>query len=226
MMGSDTNAKIVTIDGPAGSGKSTIAQLLAKRLGFAFLDTGAMYRALTYQAMHQGVSLEDEAGLISLACEKKIEFVHADQTQRIFFNGQDISQEIRTVAVTNNTFYIARASGVRQIMVEWQREIGGKGNVVAEGRDIGTVVFPLAPYKFYLDADVEVRVQRRMKELIAKGKNIDEEKLKAEVKERDHKDFTRKVGPLKKADDAVVIDSTPLTIDQVVEEMFLRVSKN
>ena len=134
-------------------------------------------------------------------------------------DGKDVSEDIRTVEVTNNTFYVARTPGVRNIMVDWQRKIAGLKGVVAEGRDIGTVVFPNADYKFYLDADIEERSNRRYKELVEKGKTIDAKKLLAELKERDEKDSSRKVGPLKKADDAVLIDTTNFTVDQTVEKL-------
>ncbi len=211
--------KIVAIDGPAGAGKSTIAKLLAKKLNFAFLDTGAMYRALTYKAMQKGVSLDSEQALIDLAKQTHLELISEDDGIRILCDGKEVSQEIRTIEVTNNTFYIARAPGVREILVEWQRALGQHQNVVAEGRDIGTVVFPDAAFKFYLDAGVDERARRRIKELRDKGKEVDEEQLKQEIVERDTKDFTRKVGPLKKADDAIVIDSTSLSIEEVIEEM-------
>ena len=132
-----------------------------------------------------------------------------------------MSEDIRTVEVTNKTFYIARTARIREIMVRWQREIGSKRSIVVEGRDVGTVVFPHDSSKFYLDADFEERSHRRIKELKDKGKDVDEVNLKQELGERDHKDFTRKVGPLKKAEDAIVIDSTHLSVDEVVEKMLL-----
>jgi len=211
---------VVTLDGPAGAGKSTIAKALAKRLGFSYLDTGAMYRALTLKAMRCQVNLEDENALVGLAQQTKIDLTGNAQTGlKIILDGQDVSEEIRTVAVTNNTFYIARAPKIRAIMVEWQRQVGANNNVVVEGRDIGTVVFPRARFKFYLDADFSERARRRIQEMRDKGKAIDEEQMKADLQERDTKDFTRSVGPLKKADDAVVIDSTNLSIEQVVEKI-------
>ncbi|MBU0467729.1 MAG: (d)CMP kinase [Candidatus Omnitrophica bacterium] len=210
---------VVTIDGPAGAGKSTIAKKLAKALEVSYLDTGAMYRALTLKAMRESVNMESEDDLIALAKRTVIDIENLDCGVKVFLDGEDVSQEIRTVEVTNNTFYIARAAGVRSIMVEWQREMGSRKSVVIEGRDVGTVVFPNATRKYYLDADVEERARRRYDELIAKGKEVDFSDVLNDVKVRDEKDFTRKVGPLKKAEDAVVIDSTKMTIDEVVEEM-------
>ncbi|OGX24899.1 MAG: cytidylate kinase [Omnitrophica WOR_2 bacterium RIFCSPHIGHO2_01_FULL_48_9] len=215
---------VVTIDGPAGAGKSTVAKQLAKRLHFSYLDTGAMYRALTLKALRAKVKLEDESALVALAKKTSIDFKEDPrQGLRVLLDGEDVSEAIRQVEVTNQTFYIARAPRVREIMVDWQREIGTKHNVVVEGRDIGTVVFPQATHKFYLDANFEERARRRIKELEEKGQNVEAEKLKQELKERDTKDMTRTAGPLKKADDAVFIDSTDLTAEQVVEKMSERI---
>jgi len=214
-----SNNQIITIDGPAGAGKSTIAKLLAKKLGFAYLDTGAMYRALTLKALKNNTELEDENALVGLAKDTTLDLEDTPEGLRVFLDGKNVSQDIRTIEVTNNTFYIARAPKVREIMVQWQREIGEKRDVVVEGRDTGTVVFPNASNKFYLDADVEERAHRRYKELVEKGKDVDEEELKKDLKDRDNKDFTREVGPLKKADDAVIIDTTSLSIDKVVIEI-------
>ncbi|MCC6758140.1 MAG: (d)CMP kinase [Candidatus Omnitrophica bacterium] len=208
---------VIAIDGPAGAGKSTVAKALAQKLGISYLDTGAMYRALTLKAMRAKVNLEDGAQLAQLAQRTKIEFKPTGQGLNILLDGEDVSEDIRSPEVTNNTFYSARAPEVREIMVKWQREIGQKQSVVAEGRDIGTVVFPNATKKFYLDANFEERAQRRVKELREKGKNVDEKELQKELGDRDQKDFSRKVGPLKKADDAIVIDSSGNTVDQTAE---------
>lgn len=214
------NTVIVAIDGPAGAGKSTIAKLLAKKLEFQYLDTGAMYRSLTLKAIRAGIGLEDEASLVALARQTVIDLKgDAQKGLRVFLDGEDVSEAIRTPEVTGKTFYIARAPRVRGIMVEWQRTIGSRSNVVMEGRDIGTVVFPHAQYKFYLDASVEERARRRHKEFKEKGKDISLEQVMEDVRSRDESDFTRSVGPLKKAADAIIIDSTSMTIEQVVETM-------
>ena len=210
---------VITIDGPAGAGKSTIAKELARRLKFAYVDTGAMYRALTLKALEKKTKLENEKELIDLARATTIDLQQKEDRLHVLLDGQDVSDKIRSTEVTNNTFYIARVAGIREIMVEWQRRTGSKTNIVVEGRDVGTVVFPHASRKFYLDADFEERCRRRIQELKAKGENLDESALKLELKERDQKDITRKVGPLKKAEDAIVIDSTFLSIPQVVEKM-------
>ena len=210
---------VIAIDGPAGAGKSTVAKKLAQRLNFFYLDTGAMYRALTLKALRQGVPLDSENQLTILAQQTVLDLVDHPRGIKIILDGEDVSEAIRTLEVTNQTFYIARAPKVREILVEWQRTIGRNRNVVLEGRDTGTVVFPKAKYKFYLDANVDVRARRRSGELIAKGQPVDEQKIKIEINERDQKDLTRKVGPLKKAHDAIFIDTTDLSVDKVVEEM-------
>jgi cytidylate kinase len=209
---------IVTIDGPAGAGKSTVAKTLAKKLGVAFMDTGAMYRALTVKALRSGVNLEDEVALVTLAHETHIDLVdEPGKALRVLLDGRDVSEDIRTQEVTKLTYFIARTPGVREVMVHWQRVMGEKRAMVGEGRDLGTVVFPNATHKFYLDADFKVRCQRRIDEMRAKGVAVDEAALSKDLAERDENDLTRKVGPLKKADDAVYIDSTGMSVEQVVE---------
>ena len=220
------NIQIIAIDGPAGAGKSTVAKRLAQRLGFAYLDTGAMYRSLTLKALRGKINLEDEAELISLAKEAIIDLEDDPQGVKFFLDGEDVTKEIRTLEVTNKTFYIARVPGVRAVMVEWQRRIASKKSVVVEGRDVGTVVFPHASYKFYLDAEVSERARRRIQELRAKGETVDEQKLLHELQERDHKDFTRKIGPLRKAEDATCIDTTKLTVEQTVEKILKHIKIN
>ncbi len=209
---------VIAIDGPAGAGKSTVAKELARRLGFAYLDTGAMYRALTLKAIEERKDLENEDEIVAMAHRTVIDLkMNHEKQLRVFLDGQDVTQDIRSEKVTNNTFHIARAPGVREIMVGWQRKIGSQTNIVVEGRDIGTVVFPKATRKFYLDADFAERSRRRIEELRQKGKAVNESQLKNELQERDHKDFTRETGPLRKAQDAVSIDSTRMTIDDTVD---------
>lgn len=211
--------KVIAIDGPAGAGKSTIAKKLAQILKFSYLDTGAMYRALTFKALQNKVNLESEEELFALAQKTTIDLENHAVGVKVLLDGQDVSEEIRTLEVTNNTFYIARTPKVREIMVKWQQAIGAKKDIVVEGRDVTTVVFPKATYKFYMDANVEERTKRRAQELRDKGKEVDADNLLKEIKERDNNDFTRQVGPLKKAEDAIVIDSTQLSIDEVIEKV-------
>jgi cytidylate kinase len=211
---------IITIDGPAGAGKSTVARELARQLHFSYLDTGAMYRALTLKGLRKQVDLENEENLVELARQTTIDIQgDGEKPLRVFLDGQDVSRDIRTQEVTNKTFYVARAPKVREIMVQWQRQIAEKRDVVVEGRDTGTVVFPRASCKFYLDADFKERTRRRFEELEEKGQTIEKEKLQKELRERDNKDLTREVGPLKKADDAVVIDTTAMSAEQVTEKL-------
>ncbi|MBF0484733.1 MAG: (d)CMP kinase [Candidatus Omnitrophica bacterium] len=210
---------VIAMDGPAGAGKSTVAKRLAKELGFAFLDTGAMYRSIALKALREKINMEDEDVLVVLAKRTNLDLKDAPNGVQVIMDGEDVSKEIRTLEVTNNTFYVARAGKVREILVEWQRQIAGRRSIVTEGRDVTTVVFPNATHKFYMDASVEERTQRRYKELKDKGQDVDIDQLRKEIEERDHKDFSRKVGPLRRAEDAVYIDSSKLSIDEVVETL-------
>jgi cytidylate kinase len=213
---------IIAIDGPAGSGKSTVAKLVAKELGFIYIDTGAMYRALTLKAMRMGIDLKNESVLIEMAQGVNIRFEEAfDNKSEVFLDGTNVSDKIRLPEVTNNISYIADVPGVRRQMVKLQRSIGhsAQKGAVLEGRDIGTVVFPDASKKFYLDASIKERARRRYNELIENGINADLIRIEEDIKIRDTKDKTRKVGTLKKADDAVLIDATELTIGQVVNKI-------
>jgi len=211
---------VITLDGPAGAGKSTVAKSLAGRLGITYLDTGAMYRALTLKALRLKMDLSDEEALTALARNTKITFKEtADGSLDITLDGEDVAKAIRTPEVTNNTFYVAKTAGVRTLMVAWQRALGENRSLVTDGRDQGTVVFKDARYKFYVDCDVEERVQRRYKELAAVGKPVDLDQLRADMKDRDQKDFTRSVGPLKKAKDAITVDSTGLTVEGTVDKI-------
>ena len=210
---------IIAIDGPAGSGKSTVSKIVAKKLAILYIDTGAMYRALTLKAMRQGFNLEDEHALVSLAKSTRIGLEEEDKL-RVFLDGEDVSLYIRTPDVTANVKYIARVPGVRREMVALQRSISQKhGGAILEGRDIGTVVFPDADYKFYLDASPEERAKRRCKELIESGENASEISVKEDILTRDNSDMKRSVGALKKCDDAIFIDTTGLSIDGVTEKI-------
>jgi len=209
---------VVAIDGPAGAGKSTIAKRLADRLGFTYIDTGAMYRAVALWALRQRVDLDDFHRVEQLAAAAEIELAPG----RIVLNGEDVTEAIRTPDVSNGASKIAVIPGVRRAMVAKQREIGERASVVMEGRDIGTVVFPLADIKVFLDANPEERVRRRLREIQAKGEEIAETALAAQMKERDRRDSTRADAPLTQAPDALYLDSTPLTVEEV-EDAILKI---
>lgn len=217
---------IVAIDGPAGSGKSTVSKLIAKKLGLLYIDTGAMYRALTLKAMRQGMDLENEDALTSLARSTKIDLREISGSLKVFLDGEDVSAIIRTTELTNNVKFIARVPGVRHEMVNSQRAIGALSSAVLEGRDIGTVVFPDAKFKFYLDADVEERSRRRHKELIEADQKVNLGDIEKDVAKRDESDMRRDIGALKKAPDAILIDTTDLSIEEVVEKLLSHIRRS
>jgi cytidylate kinase len=209
---------VVAIDGPSGAGKSTIARRLADRLQFTYIDTGAMYRAVALWGVRQGVDMGDMHRMEQLATAAQISLSRG----RIELNGEDVTEEIRGAEVTNGASKIAVIPGVRRAMVAKQREIGEQSSVVMEGRDIGTVVFPDAAVKIYLDAQISERVRRRLQELRAKGQNQGAEELAVHMRERDQRDMARADSPLSQAPDAVYLDSTSLSIDDV-EEAILKI---
>lgn len=214
--------RIIAIDGPAGSGKSTVSKLIAKKLGILYVDTGAMYRALTLKAMSRKVNLKDEKALVELANKTKVDLKHSkvNGTLKVFLDGEDVSKAIRTQEVTNNVWHIANTEGVRKKMASLQRRIAkSSSGAILEGRDIGTVVLPDANYKFYLDARFDERAHRRYKELVSTGETVKKKNIKDDLERRDSKDLTRKVAPLKKADDAIYVDTTCLDIPQVVDKL-------
>jgi CMP/dCMP kinase len=214
----DQKSVVVAIDGPAGAGKSTIAKRLAGRLGFIYIDTGAMYRAVALWGLRQGVDMGDMHRMEQLAAASEIDLAPGF----IALNGEDVTAQIRQPEVSNGASKIAVIPGVRRAMVALQRAIGERTSVVMEGRDIGTVVFPGAAVKIYLDAQLGERVRRRLEELRARGQEMPEEDLLAQMKERDDRDSTRADAPLAQAPDAVYLDSTRLTLDEV-EEAILKI---
>lgn len=204
---------VIAIDGTAGSGKGTVTELLAKELNFTKIDTGAMYRAITWEIIQKKVSLEDIERIKEILCNSKIEF----QKERVFLNQREITNEIRTKEVSNLVSQVSHIVEVRNAMVKLQREMGENRDIIMEGRDIGTNVFPHAEVKIYLDASPEERARRRYEQNLEKGISTTYEEVLENVKFRDHNDKTSNVGPLKIAEDAVIVDSTNLTIEEVVE---------
>jgi cytidylate kinase len=208
---------IVTIDGPAGAGKSSAARALARRLGFDFLDTGAMYRAVALAATRAGVALDDQAALEALLGRVRLEM----PAGRVVLDGEDVGGLIRTPEVSAGSSVVAASAVVRPRLAELQRRIAAGRDMVCEGRDQGTVVFPDAACKFFLVADPEERLRRRARELEAGGRPVDLDAVRREMAGRDKRDAERQLAPMRPADDAVVLDSTALTLDQVVERMEL-----
>jgi cytidylate kinase len=210
---------VVAIDGPAGAGKSTIARRVAGKMGFTYIDTGAMYRAVALAALRAGAALEDAARLEELAHAAAIEFEPGGS--RVFLNGEDVSEAIRQPEVSPAASKVSAIPGVRRAMVARQREIAAGTSVVMEGRDIGTVVFPDAEVKIFLDARPEVRAGRRSRELEEKGLAVRTEEVDREMRERDRRDATRADSPLVQASDAVYLDTTALSLDEV-EQVILK----
>ncbi|AMX83083.1 cytidylate kinase [Geobacillus subterraneus] len=205
----------IAIDGPAAAGKSTVAKLIANRLSYVYIDTGAMYRALTHRALQCGVDIHDEQALLSLLRDTSIELKPSPHGQLVFVNGEDVTDIIRGEAVTNAVSFVAKHPLVRAEMVARQRALAEGGGVVMDGRDIGTNVLPNAEVKIFLKASVEERARRRHEENIARGFPSDLEKLKEEIARRDRIDSERETAPLRKAPDAVEIDTTSLTVEEV-----------
>jgi len=210
---------IIAIDGPAGSGKSTVGKRLAERLGYRYLDTGAMYRALAWKAIQVGLSLEDAEALTRLAERSEITVTGDVADLRILIDGEDVTDDIRSPDMSRATSLISTIAGVRHALVAQQRRIAREGNIVIEGRDIGTVVFPQADVKFYLDARVEVRAQRRWEDERTRGRELPLDEVIRQTIERDRRDAEREASPLRPADDAVFIDSSDLTVEDVVQRM-------
>lgn len=205
---------IIAIDGPVGSGKSTVARRVAELLGYTYLDSGAMYRALAWKALRRGVSLDQADKLESLARESRIDLEASAEGLRVRLDGQDVTEAIRSAEVSQAASRVAMIAGVREVLVAEQRRAGQSGGVVMEGRDIGTVVFPGADLKIYLDASVEVRAERRWCEHEQQGDRIQLARMITEVRERDRRDRDREASPLVRAPDAVVVDNTAMDVEE------------
>lgn len=213
------NGLIVAIDGPSGAGKSTITRRLAELVSYVCIDTGAMYRAFALAVMRAGIATDNEPAVVALCSTLKLSFFVDKGGSRILLNGEDVSGLIRTPEISRLTSTVSRIKGVRDLLLVKQREMGEAGGVILEGRDIGTVVFPDADVKFFLSATAEERGRRRYLELAARGVNVDLATTISEVVERDRQDEGRDHAPLRPADDAILLDSTGMSIDEVVGEM-------
>ncbi|MBQ5702205.1 MAG: (d)CMP kinase [Peptococcaceae bacterium] len=215
----------IAIDGPAGAGKSSVAKVLARRLGCIYLDTGAMYRAVTWLALQKQVAFDDMEGIKDLLQTIELEFKDVEGMQHLYCNGTDVTEAIRTPEISANVSAVSMIPQVREAMTAQQQKIAAGSDVLMDGRDIGTTVLPNARYKFFLTASLEERARRRALELEQKGIAVDMEQLIADIALRDKKDSEREVSPLKQAEDAVLIDTSSLTFDEVVENLFMRIKK-
>jgi len=210
---------IIAIDGPSGAGKSTVSQKLADRLGYLYLDTGAMYRAVGLKCLRQNLDMDNPEELKTIVPDLKIELKKERDKLKVLLDGEDVSEEIRRPEMGMAASRVSRHRVIREKLWELQRKLGEKGGVVAEGRDMGTVVFPHAEFKFFVTASAEERARRRFKELTAKGFDVNYDKILAEVKERDEQDSKRELAPLKSAEDAIIVDTTEMTLEQVVDKL-------
>jgi len=216
---------IIAIDGPAATGKSTTAKIVAEKLGFTYLDTGAMYRCVTLAVINAGINISDTDQINNLLNDLKIDLVDYEGNLQIMMNGIDVSDDIRSVDVTDNVSAVSALKNIRVAMVKIQRKFAYKTNCVMEGRDIGTVVFPDAKFKFYLFANTQVRAQRRQRDLLALGEKKPIHELVEDIQRRDAYDSSRELSPLTKAEDAIEIDTTDLTIDEQVSKIIEIVNK-
>lgn len=218
----------IAIDGPASAGKSTVAKIIAQKLNFTYIDTGAMYRAATWLAREHKLSYSDEKGILAAIDQESIELKSEDGQQKVFVGGKDISQDIRTPDISAHVSQVSALAGVRAKMVGLQRQMAGKMNVVMDGRDIGTTVLPDAEVKIFLIASAHSRAKRRMLDFKERGIKTNQslEEIEQDISERDYKDSHRKISPLKKAYDAVEIDTTYMTIDQVVNAILSEIKKS
>lgn len=211
--------RVVAIDGPAGAGKSSVAKRVAQALGYRYLDTGALYRALAWKAIKSGLRPQDTGYIVDMTRETKVELQQHNGEQRVLVDGEDVTEAIRAPEVANLASPISAIPEVREILLDWQRDFAKQGGTVAEGRDTGTVVFPNAGVKIFLTASLEERARRRHKELLERGIDISLQQVKLDMEARDQRDSTRHIAPLRPAPDAVIIDTEHLSLDEVVEEV-------
>ena len=215
-----TKHKSIAVDGPSGAGKSTLAKLLARRLGFLYVDTGAIYRTVGLRAYRAGVDPEDEAAVTALLDGLDIELKYgADGLQHMYLDGEDVTDAIRQHVISRYTSGVSAIPAVRAFLLERQRDMAREHDVIMDGRDIGTVVLPHAQVKIYLTASSMVRAKRRYDELIAKGESCDLEKIRQDIEDRDYRDMHRETSPLKQAEDAVLVDTSDMTIEQVIDRI-------
>ncbi|KJG18818.1 (d)CMP kinase [Photobacterium angustum] len=214
-----THAPVITVDGPSGAGKGTLCMLLAEKLGWNLLDSGAIYRVLALAAIHHGVDIESEDALVPLAAHLDVQFIAEGELVKVILEGEDVSGTLRTEEVGNTASKVAALPRVREALLRRQRAFSEQPGLVADGRDMGTVVFQGAEVKIFLDASAEERATRRMNQLQKKGLDVNFGSLLSEIQERDYRDRNRAVAPLCPADDALVLDSTELSIEQVLEKV-------
>ena len=207
----------VAIDGPAGAGKSTIAKLVAKEKGYIYVDTGAMYRGLAIHFIKKGIKAEDIKGIVEACKDAEVSIVYENDVQQIYLNGENVTAMLRTEEVGNMASKTSAIPAVREKLLELQRTLAREKDVIMDGRDIGTNILPNADVKIYLTASVETRATRRHKELLEKGENCVYEEIAQDIKERDERDMNREIAPLKQAEDAILVDSSEMTIDEVVK---------